>query len=207
MDANELVKHAERIRDLAGSVSPNRSASGIKAQVCEFLRSYVGPKSAFFKEATEVRGSPDYQGSSLATILDHFIDYVRAGLSEGISPERRAQLDVVSDFLAQALSLLNEKGVHPAAAAVLAGAALEEFLRTWVETESLSIGTRKPGIDVYATTLRDAELIDKQDIKDITAWAGLRNHAAHGEWEEVADKKRIAIMIEGINLFMRRYER
>jgi hypothetical protein len=53
--------------------------------------------------------------------------------------------------------------------------------------------------------LRAAELISSQDVKDITSWAGIRNHAAHGDWEEVADRQRIKIMLEGVNLFMRRY--
>ena len=44
-----------------------------------------------------------------------------------------------------------------------------------------------------------------QDIKDITAWAGLRNDAAHGEWEEVKDRSKISLMLEGVNLFMRKY--
>ncbi len=42
-------------------------------------------------------------------------------------------------------------------------------------------------------------------MKDITSWAGLRNHAAHGEWDEVKDKTRVSIMLEGVNLFMRKY--
>jgi hypothetical protein len=100
---------------------------------------------------------------------------------------------------------LETKGVHPAGAAVLIGATLEEFLRTWIESESLSIGPRKPGLEAYSVLLRDAELITKQDAKDITAWGGLRNHAAHGEWSEVADKQRVALMLDGVNLFMRKY--
>jgi hypothetical protein len=88
---------------------------------------------------------------------------------------------------------------------MLIGATLEEFLRTWVETEGLSLGTRKPGLETYSQVLRDADLITKQDGKDITAWAGLRNHAAHGEWDEVSDKKRVALMLEGVNLFIRKY--
>jgi hypothetical protein len=42
-------------------------------------------------------------------------------------------------------------------------------------------------------------------MKDITSWGGLRNHAAHGEWDEVKDRQRISIMLEGVNLFMRKY--
>ena len=60
-------------------------------------------------------------------------------LLEGISIERKAQIDVVSDFLDQANSLLNSKDVHPAAPAVIIGAALEEFLRNWIEEAGLTL--------------------------------------------------------------------
>lgn len=205
MDADALIAQAERMIGPAEALSGDDSPDGVNALICEFLRLYAGPKSAFYKAASEASGFPEYQGQTLTAVLENFIAFVRAGLHAEISPERKAQLDVVSDFLGQAHALLDEKGIHPAAPTVLAGAALEEFLRTWVEAQNLSLGSRKPGIDAYAGALREAELIDKQDAKDIAAWAGLRNHAAHGEWDQVADKNRVAIMIEGINLFMRRY--
>jgi hypothetical protein len=115
------------------------------------------------------------------------------------------QTDVVSDFLDQATTLLNTKEVHPAAPTMIVGAALEEFLRNWVEEAGLSLQGKKPSIDAYAKTLREGDKITKQDLKDITSWAGLRNHAAHGEWNEVGDKNRIGLMLEGVNLFMRKY--
>ncbi|NJC97401.1 MAG: hypothetical protein C3F07_10120 [Anaerolineales bacterium] len=124
---------------------------------------------------------------------------------DGITMERRAQIDVVSDFLSQAERLLSTKNVHPAAPTVIIGASLEEFLRNWIEEVGLSLGNKKLSLDAYATILREAELIAKQDIKDITSWSGLRNHAAHGEWGEVQDKQRINLMLEGVNLFMRKY--
>ena len=97
----------------------------------------------------------------MVSTLNAFIEYVEAGLHEGISPERRGQLDIVSDFLEQANTLLETKGIHPAAPAVLIGATLEEFLRTWIEAEGLSIGNRKAGLESYSQVLRDANLITK----------------------------------------------
>lgn len=141
-----------------------------------------------------------------SSVLISFANYIKAGLSEGVTPERNAQLDVVSDLLDQANTLLEDSKVHPAAPAVLIGATLEEFLRTWVEKEELSLGSKKPSIDSYAKTLREAELIDKQDIKDITSWAGIRNDAAHGEWKKVEDGQQISIMLQGVNLFLRKHE-
>ena len=72
-----------------------------------------------------------------------------------------------------------------------------------MEGESLSIGKSTPGIDAYSKVLRTADLISKQDAKDIVSWAGVRNHGAHGEWEKVNDRDRIKLMLEGVNLFMR----
>ena len=207
MDTEGIVQQAEslqaRIRQYARRDLEGEHGEAAKAQVCEFLRSYAGPKSAFLKQAEAAHGFSTRLVATLDSIVKSFIEYLQAGLATGVSPERRAQLDVVSDLLGQANSLLEDNRYHPAAAAILLGACLEEFLRMWVEAESLSIGNSKPGIDAYSKALRAEDLISRQDAKDITSWAGVRNHAAHGEWEEVSDRNRIRLMLEGVNLFMR----
>lgn len=208
MDTQELIQQAKALQKrIQAYVSPpgsNRSTgNAAKAQVCEFLQTYAGPKSAFLIQAEEAGGHDAYLITTLTAILNSFIEYLEAGLSSGLSPERKARLDVVSDILEQANILLEDQKYHPAAAALLIGASLEEFLRTWVETAGLSIGSSKPGIDAYCKTLKAADLISKQDVKDITSWGGIRNHAAHGEWDQVSDRERIRLMLEGVNLFMR----
>ncbi|HEV7894043.1 MAG TPA: hypothetical protein VGP08_25735 [Pyrinomonadaceae bacterium] len=205
MNREELIEHTKRLMEKARN--PN-TIGGVYAEVCEFLRVYAGTDSDFY---ISIKANPytklgyDRAAERAYQILKSFLEYVEAGLRHDISPERRAQLDVVSDFLEMANTLLQSKDVHPAAPAVLIGATLEEFLRTWVEAESLSLGNRKPGLETYSQVLRDAGLITKQDGKDITSWAGVRNHAAHGEWNEVSDRSRINLMLEGVNLFMRKY--
>ena len=207
MDTEEIIRAAEtlqaRIHGYAQRGGDGDHGEAAQAQVCEFLRNYAGPKSAFLKQAEAAHGLSRYLVATLVSIMQSFVEYLRAGLATGVSPERRAQLDVVSDLLGQADSLLENAKYHPAAAAILLGACLEEFLRTWVEAESLSIGTSKPGIDAYSKALRGADLISKQDVKDITSWAGVRNHAAHGQWDEVSDRNRIRLVLAGVNLFMR----
>lgn len=203
--ANSMLAKIGRLASAAEADGDDIRPVGAKAEVSEFLRTYAGAKSSFYLEAKEAVGYPARQLRNLEAILRSFTEYVEAGLHAELSPQRRAQLDVVSDLLEQAHRLLETSGVHPAAPAMLIGATLEEYLRTWVETSSLSIGAKKPGIQAYADALREAELITKQDMKDITSWAGIRNHAAHGEWEQVSDKQRITLMLEGVNLFMRRY--
>ncbi len=210
MNREELISQTKSIIQKANK---DQDIVGVYAEACEFLRVYAGPRSSFlrtlerfdpFKER-EPGFKNVFSPDPIRGVLESFLDYVESGLHEGMSPERRAQLDVVSDFLNIAHSLLDDRKVHPAAPAVLVGATLEEFLRNWIETEGLSLGNRKRGLEAYSQILRDAELITKQDSKDITAWAGLRNHAAHGEWDEVEDRNRVSIMLEGVNLFMRKY--
>jgi len=206
MDTPQLIDHTDR---LIGKLEDLNAFHGVYTEVCQFLNTYAGPKNEFLHLVKEYnpRNYIDHENSSqyISSILRSFKDYLLAGLHSEITPERRAQLDVVSDFLEQAQTLLDGSGFHPAAPVILIGASLEEFLRTWVEAEGLTMGGKKPGLDAYAKILKEAELISKQDVKDITSWAGLRNHAAHGEWDEVDDKKRVLLMLEGVNLFMRKY--
>jgi hypothetical protein len=168
---------------------------------------FSGPNTAFYLNAAAVPASrtPDFRRHTLVSILHGFRSYVEAGLHEKVSPERKAQLAVVSDILDQAQRVLDDPKLHPAAAAVLVGATLEEFLRGWIDSEGLSIGAARAGIDAYAKALLGSGLIDKQDIKDLTSWAGIRNDAAHGNWDQVSDPARIRLMLEGVNHFMRRH--
>ena len=209
MDSNELIEHTKRLISVIDNAGEgHHQMNGAISQVVEFLKRYAGSNSSFLISVTNLyRGdwTPKYKALSMKSTLNSFIEYIEAGLLNEISPERKAQLDVVSDFLEQADNLLQTKGIHPAAPAVIIGATLEEFLRTWIEAESLSLGSKKPSLENYSQTLRESDFITKQDAKDLTSWGGIRNHAAHGEWDEVSDKKRISLMLEGVNLFMRKY--
>jgi len=208
MDNAELFKQIDRLQSVVMQSSRDLAAlAGAKAQVCEFLRQFAGPNSSFFHVAASASGGSSHYATMLTASLENYRDYVNAGLVAAISPARQVQLDVVSDFLQQAHDLLSSKAVHPAAAIVLIGATLEEFLRTWVESAGISLGQKKASIDAYGQVLLAANTITKQDMKDIVAWSGLRNHAAHGEWNEVSDRRRASIMLDGVNLFLRKYSR
>lgn len=204
MKSDDLIKHAKRMIQTAWS---EWSGPGRLAEAVDFLRIYAGEKSSFYKQLSAVDPNmpDDILVKDIKSNLEGFISFVQNDLHSGISVERKAQIDVVSDILEQANNLLETKGVHLAAPTVIVGAALEEFLRNWIEEQGIDLGNKKPSLDSYSKLLRENDLITKQDSKDITSWAGLRNHAAHGDWEEVDDKKRISLMLEGVNLFMRKY--
>jgi hypothetical protein len=208
MTEDKILEYAKQLLSQAHDV---HAVPGVYAAACEFLRTYAGPSTQFlatlqrFPPDGRMAGAHGFQGEYLAQVLKAFIGYVEAGMAGGVSLERRGQLDTVSDLLEMAQSLLDSSDVHPAAAAVLIGATLEEFLRGWIEVDGVELGSRRRGLDTYSHVLREAEKITKQDVKDITSWAGIRNAAAHGEWAAVEDRGRIRLMLEGVNLFLRRY--
>ncbi len=205
MDAEALIRQAKRLLENIRNVESQTTM----AEALELFRNFVGSNSSFYKllEQTSRTINPNLAvyREAVENTLKAFINHLENGLFQGISIERKAQIDVVSDFLEQATQLLDDPKVHSAAPAVIIGAALEEFLRNWIEAEKMNIQGKKLCIDTYATALREKELITKQDMKDITSWAGLRNHASHGEWEIVKNREQISLMLQGVNLFMRKY--
>ncbi|WP_210151119.1 hypothetical protein [Chryseobacterium scophthalmum] len=202
MTKEELIEQSKRI------INDTKSNSqGGLTQAIEFLRIYAGENTSFYKTLSEinVRATDAYKSNYVFSVLNSFIQYIENDLLRSISLEREIQIETVSDYLSQAENLLNDKNVHPAAPAVLIGASLEEFLRNWLEEIGFDITTIKNSLDAYSSELRKQEKITKQDLKDIVSWGGTRNDAAHGHWENVNDKNRIKLMLEGVNLFMRKY--
>lgn len=202
MDTEKIVEQARRILK---EMNENNTRGGL-VEAQEFVRKYAGENSSFYGILSEISAKLVNEKEILRIahpIFEGFIDYVENGLLEGMSIERKAQIDVVSDFLSQAQTMLETKKFHPAASAMIIGASLEEFLRNWAEEKNLPIEGRT--IDSYAKALKKGNLITRQDKKDIDSWAQTRNDAAHGNWDDVSDRKRILLMLEGVNLFMRKY--
>lgn len=202
MTKEELIKQSQRIISLA----KENPQSGL-TQAIEFLRIYAGEKTSFYKILSELnrKAIDTYKLNYVSSTLNSFIQFVENDLLRSVSLERQIQIETVSDYLSQAEDLLNDKRVHPAAPAVLIGASLEEFLRNWLEDLEFDLSSIKNSLDAYSTELRKQDKITKQDLKDIISWGGIRNDAAHGHWENVNDINRIRLMLEGVNLFMRKY--
>jgi hypothetical protein len=152
--------------------------------------------------------SVDRLGSELgikrvAEQLEEWATYRESGIANEKPFEVRFRIEASSDFMEQAQQLLADRNVHVAAPIVLAGASLEEFLRSMqVDCGEPIVG--KPGISAYADALRKADLLTRGDVKEITAWADLRNEAAHGHFDDLS-RERTRIMVDGINFFISRH--
>jgi hypothetical protein len=49
-------------------------------------------------------------------------------------------------------------------------------------------------------------VLNQQDVKNVIAWAGLRNQAAHGEFEDLT-RANAGLMAQGVNLFIQQKAR
>jgi hypothetical protein len=190
---------------LLGVSSKAVVARPVVAAALEFLRKN-SPGSHFLDSAEGVvswdsNAVPKRAILAVAGLLDDWVRFTQDGMAELLPFPVLARMEAATDLMGQVQQLLDESTIHPAAPVVLAGAALEEFLRSQIAAAALE-PKGKPGIATYANALRNAGLLTGQDVKDITAWAGQRNEAAHGQFGNLSPA-RAQIMVDGINLFIR----
>jgi hypothetical protein len=178
---------------------------GDLSPAAQFLNRYA-PNSHFARSASMMVQQTDCwdHAHAMADLLTNWVEYKRAGMQDDAPFEVRARVEAANDLMDQVDTLLNDRRVHPAAPIVLAGAALEERLRALMLEKSLFV-PGKPGLDAYSAELKKANVLDGQEAKQVTAWAGLRNQAAHGEDLEKLTVEEARIMRDGVNLFLQKH--
>ncbi len=115
--------------------------------------------------------------------------------------------DIFADLLEMAEHQLSEGYKDPAA--ILAGTALEQHLRSLCETNDVDTTFEKDGkripkkADVVNADLCKAGVYTKIDQKNVTHLLGIRNNAAHGEFEQY-DTNQVKFMIAAVSDFISR---
>ncbi len=190
-------------RELTGAIHA-RAASAL-----DFLDRYAGSESQWSIRAQRVfdnhgdRQSMESGARALADVLRGWAEQVEAGITVPRTVEAQGARAVAATDLMQQVRALNEDtSVHPAAPIVLAGAALEVALRSAVDEVGLVLNER-PSISAYARGLRADGLLTAQDVKDVGQMGGIRNAAAHGNFEELS-RERSGLLEQQVNLFLRR---
>jgi hypothetical protein len=207
---DDLVEWAEsearRLRGEAPHVGDVYAVFGLPhvAAALEFLRRHA-PGSHFVSSAERLfqdrlPALPAINGA--ADLLDAWARSIREGWAEVLPLEVQSRIEAATDLMEQVQQLLDDPKVHPAAPVVLAGAALEEFLRSRINAKGLT-PSGKPGINSYASALQTEGDLSRQEVKDITAWAGRRNDAAHGDFSDLS-RGSARLMVDGINLFLQK---
>jgi hypothetical protein len=220
MDKNFFVKQLDEIisdfttikakaqhDDLSGNTTIEEIAAVLSKSKAAIAR-IVGDNSEYYKDTEATLKRTDiHEGNKLRHIIgtiqalksDLENDYLKS-FSEII------QSEVFSDYLEMAEHLLNEGYKDPAA--VLVGSTLEVHLRELCISEGIDIETTNSKgklfpkkADLMNSDLAKSNTYSSAYQKQIIAWLGIRNSAAHGKYSEYT-KEEISLMLQGIRQFI-----
>lgn len=164
-----------------------------------------GQSSTYVSRAQNILQSKGHAWGHLAALIgiakslrhDLDKDYLK-------SFEELVRGDLFSDYLEMA-DHLNETG-YKDAAAVIAGSTLEAHLKQLCSKFGVATfsGSKSKKADTLNADLVKANAYTKLDQKSVTAWLGLRNDAAHGNYKKYT-KDQVALLIANVRDFILRH--
>lgn len=202
---NELFDKVEEfLKKVKDSESQGDFHAEVLANRIEAAITRLSVKGSIYREQLR-RGS----GYSFQKRLIHNLQVLitlredlRAGWTETVVELVHA--DTYSDYLEMAEALL-AKG-YKDAAAVITGTSLEVHVRALCVKNGVT--TAVAGKPKKATTmnadLKKAGVYDGLQEKEVTAWMGLRNSAAHGDYGDY-DHGKVRRFLDGVHAFMKQH--
>lgn len=214
-----LIKHRiEYLIELCEQVLATRRSTEYGQEQCEsrilnkyrtaglsFLRKYFGEHHPYFAAFQSQQGGYASIVESSLGVLEAVSDEIDRGWYHSVRGVVSAE--VFSDFLEMA-NHLREEG-YKDAAAVMLGGTLEEHLRQLARENDVEIEVAVKGkmsfkkADVLNADLVKARIYSTLDQKNVTAWLGLRNDAAHGNFGAYSTEQ-VALFSQALNDFMAR---
>jgi hypothetical protein len=194
----EAVDKVEKTRLSAGL--SQFQIHDLASRAANLIHSVVGSRSPYaenIKNALKQKTTPGCFHAVAGVIQAFYLDLMHGHL---VNIRHEVEAVVVSEIVGQSRKLLRTKGVHPAAAVIIACAGVEEFLRNWCEEKSINIPEKQRSLGKFALELRLAGHIELPVERRVASWADYRNDAAHGaHWEKVTAElaERIILEIEG----------
>jgi hypothetical protein len=143
--------------------------------------------------------------SSVIGVAKALLDDMTAGYTKSLVEIVHG--DIFGDFLEMAEYLCESN--YKDAAAVIAGSTLESHLRELCRKAGVSVEVARgkdmvpKKADSMNSDLASALVYSKLEQKNVTAWLGLRNNAAHGKYTEY-DQKQVMGLISGVRDFITR---
>lgn len=193
-DSKKIVDRSIELLEAIQTIEKKRAKKGVSlfqvndlaSRGANLIQSVVGPKSVYMENLRNAhkQKSSVSQFLAVAGVLQAF----HLDLSQGhlVNIRHEVEAVVVSEILSQASKLAKTKGVHPAAAVIVACAGVEEFLRNWCEAKGINTPEKQRSIGKFAAELRAAGHIALPVERRISSWADYRNDAAHGaKWATI----------------------
>jgi len=197
-------------------ISKGNDFSGVSVDVVKELTTrclaaigrIAAADSPYGREAESVLATNWYAGLKLSCLVG-VVRALRADLEAGYlqTIEEMIHGETFADFLEMAGYLLEEG--YKDAAAVIAGSTLEAHLRALCQKAGLPVersspkGVRPKKADSLNADLAGAGAYSKLDQKSVTAWLGLRNDAAHGNYAAYGPEQ-VDLLVSGVREFMAR---
>jgi len=186
--------------------APEVETASLLALLDATIRRFA-PDAEYGRIAMDGRNGASERMRAMAGILRALRSDYDAGRLQSV--EELVHANMFSDFLEMAEYLLRE-GNYREAAAVLAGGVLEQHIRQLSDKHGTGTtftdraGNIKPkSVDTMNNDLQKAGVFDKNIWKQVTAWYGIRNSAAHAKHTEY-DQKQVEQMVEGLRNFLTR---
>jgi hypothetical protein len=180
--------------------------AGFRSACLSFIESVYGNEHSHFKQFTARTTSHYFSDSERAIAI---LSAVRSELDGGwlFEVKNLAAAELFADFLEQAEHLLAQG--YKDAAAVMIGSVLEEHIRQLclrhsIETHDLKDEKLVPRkANRLSEELARVTVYTALDAKQVTAWLGIRNSAAHGDYSAYTSEQ-VQNMAYGVPSFITR---
>jgi hypothetical protein len=202
-----IIKSKAKYDDLSGNTTIEEIVSVITKAKASIVR-IVGEKSEYYKDIDATLNRTNInEGNKLRHIVGT-ITALKSDLQNDYlkSFSDIVQSEVFSDYLEMAEHLINEGYKDPAA--VLVGSTLEVHLRELCVSHGVDIEVKNnKGVsvpkkaDLMNSDLTKSNVYSNTYQKQIIAWLGIRNSAAHGKYSEYTSAE-ISLMLQGIRQFI-----
>ena len=216
MKLEDWIKRAEELKALADRTVSTRRSSAVagihfvdnelfvelRSSGLAFFRNCFGEDHPFYKQFDSEMGpgATPRNAEDGRAVLTAAINELKGGWLQ--TTQGLIAGNLFSDFLDMANHLLDEN--YKDAAAVIAGSSLEAHLRALCVKSSIDVidtkGAHKKA-DLINAELHKAKIYALSEQKQVTAWLGIRNDAAHGDYAKVIAGS-VKVMIDGIRHFM-----
>ena len=190
--------------DDASDVISNTEVRRLKTQALAAIERAAGRSSVYYEEAQSSLRVNTHDYDHLAFLIG-IVDSVKSDIQAGYlrSLEELIHGEIFSDFLEMALHLVDSG--YKDAAAVIAGSTLEAHIKQLCSKYGVAIENNGKArkADTLNSELVKSNAYSKLDQKNVTAWLGLRNSAAHGNYSDY-DKQQVSLLISSIRDFLTR---
>ena len=164
----------------------------------------AGRSSVYFRQVTDAAATKDHAWNHLAVqvgVVDSLLHDIQNGYLRTV--EELIHGELFADFLDMADYLVSMG--YKDAAAVIAGSTLESHLRQLAKKAVINIdqGDKPKKAEALNSELTTVGAYSKPDQKNVTAWLGLRNDAAHGNYGGY-DQKQVRLLVGSIRDFVTR---